>query len=269
MSKNLLITGVAGDNTTGDTLYNGATKLNAMFSEIYNAFGQQGVNPQDVHATGYFQTPARSYYTYPVDRGSQLNVDTRNGVLTVKLPNGKIGEMVKLRDPFGSWATNPISVKADGIEEIDGALTPIVLNSNFIEVVFVCVNDTPGQVNWTYSMRSLMDRDIRLIDKVFVYTPATPQVYNIGSTTSFTSAVLIVTGLQRTGGTAVTSSEIHVAHDGTTYVYNESSVLSTGSTRVYDIDFSIQSGSVIMTLTTTLPQVKVAVRSTDFTRIVL
>lgn len=269
MSKNLLITGVAGDNTTGDTLYNGATKLNAMLSEIYDAFGLQGSNPQDIHATGYFQTPARSYYTYPVDQGSQLNVDTRNGVLTVKLPNGRIGEMVKLRDPFGSWAVNPISVKADGIEEIDGALTPVVLNSNFIEATFVCVNDTPGQVNWTYSLRSLMDRDIRLVDKVFVFTPATPQVYTIGSTTSFTSAKLILTGLQRTGGTAVTSSDIHIAHDGTTHVYNESSVLSTGPTRVFDIDFSIQSGSVIMTLTTTLPQVKVAVRSTDFTRIVL
>jgi hypothetical protein len=269
MSKNLLITGVAGDNTTGDTLYNGATKLNAMLSEIYDAFGLQGSNPQDIHATGYYQTPARAYYTYPVEAGSMLNVDTRNGVLTVKLPNGKIGEMVKLRDPFGSWATNPISVKADGIEEIDSLLTPVVLNINFIEVTFVCINDTPGQVNWTYTLKSLMDRDVRLVDSVFVLTPSNPVTYTIGSTASFTSAQLFITGLQRTGGTAVTSSEIHLAHDGTTHVYNESSVLSTGTTRVYDIDFSIQSGSVIMTITTTLPQVKVAVRSTDFTRIVL
>jgi len=269
MSKNLLITGVAGDNTTGDTLYNGATKINAMFGEVYDAFGLQGSNPQDIHATGYFQTPPRSYYTYPVTAGSMLNVDTRNGVLSVKLPNGRIGEMVKLRDPFGSWVSNPITVYADGIEEIDSLLTPVTLNISFIEVTFVCINDTPGQVNWTYSLKSLMDRTIRLIDTVFVLTPTTPITYTIGSTASFTSAQLFFTGLQRQGGTAVTSSEIHLAQDGTNYVYNESSVLGTGPSRVYDIDFSIQSGTVVMSLTTTLPQVKVAVRSTDFTRIVL
>lgn len=269
MSKNLLITGVAGDATTGDNLFTGGNKINSMFEEIYSCFAKQGANPQLIHATGYYQTPARAYFTFPVEAGAQLNVDTRNGALTVKLPNGKIGEMVKLRDIYGNWANSPITVQADGVEKIDGSLSSVVFNTSFIEIIFRCIDDTPGSVNWTYSMKSIMDRDLRLIDKTFVVTPSNPIVYTLAATSAFTSAKLLVTGLQQVGGTAATSSEIHIVHDGTTHVYNESSVLGTSSNRVYDIDFSLQSGSIVMTLTTTLTQVKVAVRSTDYTRIML
>lgn len=269
MSKDLILTGVAGDNTSGDNLFTGGNKINKMFSEIYDAFGKQGANPQDIHASGYYQTPTRNMYTFPVKPGSMLNVDTRNGVVTVKLPNGKLGEMVKLRDAFGSWKNSPVTVQADGVEKIDGSLTPVVFGSAFTEAVFVCIDDTPGSVNWTYSYKSLSDRDFRLIDQTFIVTPSAPITFSIGSVNAFTSAKLLVTGLQQNGGPSVTSSEIHLAHDGTTHVYNESSVLGTGTGRVYDIDFSIQSGNVLMSLTTTLPQVKVMVRATDYTRILI
>lgn len=269
MSKDLINTGVAGDSTTGDTLFTGGNKANAMFEELYSAFSKQGANPQIIHATGYYQTPARSYYTFPINAGSQLNVDTRNGALTVKLPNGKAGEMIKLRDTFGSWGNSPITVQADGLEEIDGGIGTLLFDIPFIEVTFVCTDDTPGSVNWTYSLKSIMDRDLRLVDKTFIVTPASPVSYIVGNVTAFTSVKLLVTGLQQSGGTAATSSEIHLTQDGTTHVYTESSVLGTSPSRVYDIDFSIQSGSVVMTLTTTLAQAKVAVRSTDYTRIAL
>lgn len=269
MSKDLINTGIAGDATTGDNLFTGGNKVNAMFEELYAAFAKQGANPQNIHATGYYQTPARSFYTFPVTPGSQLNVDTRNGALTVKLPNGKSGEMVRIRDIFGSWGTSPVTIQADGVEKIDGSIATVLLNIPFIEVTFLCIDDTPGSVNWTYSIKSLMDRDLRLVDKTFIVTPSTPVSYVIGSVDAFTSLKLLVTGLQQSGGVSATSSEIHLAHDGTTHVYTESSVLGTGPSRVYDIDFSIQSGDVVMSLTTTLPQAKVVVRSTDYTRITL
>lgn len=269
MSKDLINTGVAGDSTTGDNLFTGGNKANSMFEEIYEAFAKSNANPQIIHATGYFQTPSRSSYTFPVAAGSQLNVDTRNGALVVKLPNGKIGEMVRLRDVYGSWANSPVTVRPDGLEKIDGAIGDLSFSINFADLCFICIDDTPGSVNWTYQLQLLSSRDLRLVDKTFVVTPSTPQTYLIGPTASFASAKLLMTGLQQSGGTAVTSSEIHLAHDGTTHVYTESSVLSTGSTRVYDVDFSIQSGNVLMTLSTTLTQVKVAVRSTDFTKILI
>lgn len=269
MSKDLINTGVAGDATTGDNLYTGGNKINAMFEEIYNAFGKQGANPQIIHGTGYWQSPSRTSFTFPVASGSQLNVDTRNGSLVVKLPNGKIGEIVRIRDIYGSWTSSPVTVRPDGLEKIDGALGDLVFGINFTELTFVCIDDTPGSVNWTYSLRLLDERDLRLIDKTFVLTPATPTTYVIGPTSSFVSTKLILAGLQQSGGTSVTSSEIHLAHDGTTHVYTESSVLGTGTSRVYDVDFSIQSGNVLMTLSTTLDQVKVQVRSTDFTKILI
>ena len=80
---------------------------------------------------------------------------------------------------------------------------------------------------------------------------------------------MLIAGLQQSGGTSVTSSEIHLAQDGTTHVYTESSILGTGTSRVYDVDFSIQSGNVLMTLSTTLAQAKIQVRSTDFTKILI
>lgn len=269
MSKDLINTGVAGDSTTGDNLFTGGNKINVMFDELYSAFSKQGANPQIIHATGYYQTPAQSYYTFPINAGAQLNVDTRNGALDVKLPNGKAGEMVKIRDVFGSWGTSPVTVHADGLEEIDGGIGTITFDIPFIEVVFLCIDDTPGSVNWTYSLKSISDRDLRLVDEIFIVTPSSPVSFVIGPVTAFTSVKMLVTGLQQSGGVAATSSEIHLVQDGTTHVYTESSVLGTSASRVYDIDFSIQSGTVVMALTTTLAQAKVAVRSTDFTRIVL
>lgn len=269
MSKDLINTGVAGDATTGDNLFTGGNKINTMFQEIYDAFAQKGANPQIIHGTGYWQSPARTSFTFPVAPGSQFNVDTRNGSLVVKLPNGKIGEIVRFRDVYGSWASSPVTVRPDGLEKIDGGLGDLVFSVAFSELTFVCIDDTPGSVNWTYSLRLLNKRDLRLIDKTFVLTPATPVTYVIGSTDSFVSAKLLIAGLQQSGGTSVTSSEIHLAQDGTTHVYTESSVLGTGPTRVYDVDFSIQSGNVLMTLTTTLAQAKIQVRSTDFTKILI
>lgn len=269
MSKDLINTGVAGDATTGDNLFTGGNKINSMFQEIYDAFAQKGANPQIIHGTGYWQSPSRTSFTFPVAPGSQFNVDTRNGSLVVKLPNGKIGEIVRFRDVYGSWASSPVTVKPDGLEKIDGGLGDLVFSVAFSELTFVCIDDTPGSVNWTYSLRLLNKRDLRLIDKTFVLTPATPVTYVIGATDSFVSAKFLIAGLQQSGGTSVTSSEIHLAQDGTTHVYTESSVLGTGPTRVYDVDFSIQSGNVLMTLTTTLAQAKIQVRSTDFTKILI
>lgn len=269
MSKDLINTGVAGDATTGDNLFTGGNKANSMFEEIYNAFGKQNANPQIIHASGYWQSPSRSSFTFPIVSGSQLNADTRNGSLVVKLPNGKLGESVRFRDIYGSWTNSPVTVRPDGLEKIDGALGDIVFGIAFSELTFVCIDDTPGSVNWTYSLRLLNEREIRLIDKTFILTSATPVTYVIGPTTSFVGAKILISGLQMDDGTSVTSSEIHLAHDGTTHVYTESSVLGTGTTRVYDVDFSIQSGNVLMMISTTLAHVKVQARSIDFTRILI
>ncbi|MNC19473.1 Bacteriophage T4 gp9/10-like protein [compost metagenome] len=269
MSKDLINTGVAGDSTTGDNLFTGGNKVNQMFEEIYNAFGKQGANPQIIHASGYWQTPSRSSYTFPIAAGSQISADTRNGSLVVKLPNGKVGEMVRIRDIYGSWTNSPITVRPDGLEKIDGMLGDQVFGIAYTELTFVCIQDDVGSVNWTYSLRLMNERELRLIDNLFVLTPSTPVTYVIGPTDLFVAAKLLISGRQTSGGTSVTSSEIHLAHDGITNVYTESSVLGTGITRVYDVDFSIQSGNVLMTLSTTLAQAKVQVRSTDFTKFLI
>lgn len=275
MSKDLINTGVAGDSSTGDNLFTGGTKINAMFQEVYNAFGKVGANPQIIHATGYWQTPTRSSYTFPVAIGSQLNVDTRNGSLVVKLPNGKLGEMVKLRDVYGTWVDSPCIVRADGLEQIDHQLGDLVFDDAFSELTFVCTNDTPGFVNWTYSERFLNSRESPITpgneftDKVFELSSSSPVSFSLGTLSSFVSIKLTMAGLQLSGGTSATASDIHLAHDGTTHVYTESSVLNTGSARVYDVDFSVQSGNVLMSVSTTLPSVKVHIHSTAITKILI
>lgn len=274
MSKDLINTGVAGDSSTGDNLFTGGTKINTMFQEVYNAFGKVGANPQIIHATGYWQTPTRASYTFPVAIGSQLNVDTRNGSLVVKLPNGKIGEMVKLRDVYGSWENSPCVVRADGLEQINSQLGDITFDDPFSELTFVCTNDTPGFVNWTYSHRFLNNKEVPItpdtdiIDKVYEISSSTPITFPLGATSSFVSIKLMLAGLQL-GGASVTASDVHLAHDGTTHVYTESSVLNTGSSRVYDVDFSIQSGNVMMTISTTLSSAKVHILSTAKTKILI
>lgn len=275
MSKDLIKTGAAGDPTSGDSLFVGGNKINGMFQELYDAFGRRGANPQIIHATGYWQTPTRSSYTFPVAIGSQLNVDTRNGSLVVKLPNGKLGEMVRLRDAFGTWGSSPCVVRADGLEQIDSRLGDIVVDDPFSELTFVCVSDTPGSVNWTYSQTYLNDKgvpsqgQVKLIDRVFEITPTNPVTYALGSLSNFVSLKLMISGIQTEGGSLVTASEIHLAHDGVTNVYTESSVLNTGDTRVYAVNFNVQSGIVVMSLSTTLTKVKVHVLATDLIKILI
>lgn len=269
MSKDLINTGVAGDVTTGDSLFVGGGKINSMFSEIYDAFAPKGANPQIIQATGYYQIPARTAFTFPVAPGSQQIVDTRNGSIVVKLPNGKIGDMVRLRDVYGSWANSPCTVRADGLEKIDGEFTDVVFSTAFIDLTFVCIDDRAGSVNWTYHAELLHTRNLPLIDKTFVFTPSTPVTYVLGPLDSFSAATLLISGLMQNGGIGITSSETHIAHDGTNLVYSESAVLSTGLSRVFDIDFSIQSGNVVMSLTTTINQVKVQVKSTNTTKILI
>jgi hypothetical protein len=274
MSKDLINTGVVGDSSTGDSLFTGGGKINAMFEEIYDAFGLNGANPQNIHATGYFQTPARTYFTFPVQPGAQLNVDTRNGDLTVKLPNGKIGEMVRLRDIHGSWFNSPVTVQPDGLETINGVIGGLVLNVALTEVVFVCINDTPGSVNWTYSISSISSRDIiksatGIIDRDFVLAPSTPISHLVCPVNAITTVKLLVSGLQSSGGVSATSSEIHLVTDGVTHAFSEFSVLNTGTDRVYDIDFSVVSGNLMMAITTTLTGARVHVQATDYTKILI
>lgn len=269
MSKDLINTGIAGDSTTGDSLFVGGGKINSMFQEVYDAFAPKGANPQIIQATGYYQTPARTAFTFPVPAGSQQNIDTRNGSIVVKLPNGKVGDMVRIRDIYGSWANSPCTVRADGLEKIDGEFTDVVFPIAYSDITFVCIDDTAGSVNWTYSIQLLSSRNLLLIDKTFSITPSTPVTFILGATDTFTSANLMISGLMQLGGLGVTSSETHIAHDGTNLVYSESAVLSTGTTRVFDVDFSIQSGNVVMVLTTTVAQVKVHVKSTNSIKILI
>lgn len=274
MSKNLINTGVVGDSSTGDSLFNGGVKINTMFEEIYDAFGLNGANPQNIHATGYFQTPPRTYYTFPIQPGAQLNVDTRNGDLTVKLPNGKIGEMVRIRDVYGSWLNSPVTVQPDGLESINGAIGGLVLNVALTDVLFVCINDTPGSVNWTYSISSISSKDIvksasGIIDRDFSLSLTTPITHLVCPLSVITTVKLLVSGLQTSGGVSATSSEIHLVTDGVTHSYNEFSVLNTGTDRVYDIDFSVVSGNLMMSITTLLASAKVHVQATDYTKILI
>lgn len=74
--KRLIDVGEIGNASTGDIIFNGGVKINEVFSDLYNVFGDRrllkgndGQNLMILHGTGYYQKLPRSEYTTEIEVG--------------------------------------------------------------------------------------------------------------------------------------------------------------------------------------------------------
>lgn len=143
--------GVVVDDGSGDYLRRGGQKINSNFSELYSGLG----DGQVPHPAGAWKTTTEASIT-PIF-GQSYNINTTTRSATVTLPAGRIedyGKVIKLRDVWGTWGSNPVTIVPSGNNTIKGGSTSRRLNRNFQDVELVLTS--PG--SWEYLENKLVNR---------------------------------------------------------------------------------------------------------------
>ena len=128
-------------NQSGTTITLGASgdTINLASGASQSGFGREGsVNWQ----TGSIKTA-----TFTAVSGEGYFCNTSGGVFTVNLPAGSAGAIVAVSDYGRSFATNNLTIAANGSEKIGGIAADAVLDSNGQAATFVYVDSTKGWVN--------------------------------------------------------------------------------------------------------------------------
>ncbi|MGL6228670.1 MAG: baseplate wedge tail fiber connector [Culicoidibacterales bacterium] len=179
-AKQLIDVGVAGDESTGDTLYDGGTLLNHDLDNVYNAFGDyrlfynvdtKGEGTMILHPTGYYQKHTRAYYGgattpsgNPVDIGSMHDVSvTRDGAgpLLITLPPGSQheGEMIEFINVDNSISQDPnrrLTIRTSGSGDTigDKGSQLVLTRGRFKLTMYVETGSTSGS-KWNYRIENL------------------------------------------------------------------------------------------------------------------
>lgn len=139
------------DDGTGDYLRRGGEKINSNFSELYVGLG----DGQIPHPAGAWKNHSQLALS-PVF-GQAFNINTTTAPITVNLPEGKpsdYGKVIRLRDVWGTWGTNPVTIVPSGNNTIKGSATSRKLLRDYQDVELVLLS--PG--SWDYLDNKMVNR---------------------------------------------------------------------------------------------------------------
>ncbi|ATI17409.1 putative baseplate wedge tail fiber connector [Aeromonas phage P19] len=177
--KELVDTGVRGQEGTGDTLHDGGLKLNQDINSIWNVFGDYrigktsgfGNRVQTLHGTGYYQKHTRAYYAgaeqpsgNPVEFGSMHDLSViRDGTgdLTITLPQGSGhgGECIEFVNTDGSvgfGAGKEVIIRTSGSGDTIGASgNRLVVNRSNFKLTLWVAEASPAGSKWNYKLESI------------------------------------------------------------------------------------------------------------------
>lgn len=148
MSKQTINLGSVVDDYTGDYLRQGGQKINANFDEIYDELGDTSILFPAGAWKSWATTGSSPDFLEPAF-GSQYDIDTTLGAAEIRLPaatSADEGKVIKIRDIYGTWATNSVSVVPEGTSTIDGDASTEIFDITYSEVTFVY---TAGD-DWKY-----------------------------------------------------------------------------------------------------------------------
>lgn len=142
MKQNLNI-GNMVDDGTGDYLREGGQKINSNFNDLYYELGD-GSNP---HAAGAWKTVTTNVVEAAF--GKAYTVDTSNAAIQVKLPKGTskdYNKVIRIRDVFGTWQTNAVTLTPGQGDTLKGDASSRVFSVNLTDLELVYCS--PGR--WEY-----------------------------------------------------------------------------------------------------------------------
>ncbi|QQK88288.1 hypothetical protein [Providencia phage PSTRCR_127] len=273
--KTLIDTGIKGNSSTGDILYDGGEKLNINMDSLWNVFGDyrlydettHGQGRQTLHATGYYQKHTRRYYLDSpngVEMGSLHDVDTTDGKLDLKLPSSKFGEGIVIINSNGSLSPDtPLVVTTYGSDIILGHGRTLTLDIPKSRITIWCTRKDQGIGVWEYKVESLFGfQHIAINETVKLDTSVTS--INIGNKNTYNSLKFLVHAISQ-DKSQFKSCEILVGIDHlTNKVYKtEYAVLKNSEDELYDLDFVVDSGLLKANVKSNSGNVSFSIKSTD------
>lgn len=248
--KKLIDVGEVGNASTGDILFNGGVKINEVFEDLYNVFGDRrllkGNNGQQLmilHGTGYYQKLPRSDYITEIEVGQMHDISTSDGPLTIRLPtNAKAGERVKIQNFDGSWKNFPLSVDAQVGGNIDGQQV-LKFNQDFCEIQFICTNDAQLNVRgWKQLVTPLYGNHYVPIDDIITLNRQQIVQKEIYKTNEYSSLKLLITGeeiINTNEQTFKQTMEVLILNDKTQVLSTEYGVLYTSPDKLFTVEFTL------------------------------
>ena len=143
--KQQIIIGNRVDDGTGDYLRKGGKKTNENFDELYYNLGDGNIP----HAAGAWKAYKDHTKVLTAVMGQAWVIDTTGGKISVRLPLGTTadyGNVIRLRDVYGTWGGNPVTLIPSGTNNIKGSPGSHRLDKNKMDVELVYCS--PG--NWDY-----------------------------------------------------------------------------------------------------------------------
>ncbi|ADG60067.1 baseplate wedge subunit [Acinetobacter phage Acj9] len=152
--KEILNIGEVVDDGTGDYLRAGGEKIKNNFDDTYNELGD-----------GNRLFPAGAWDTIESSKGNVLDaafgksyaIDTTGGNIHVKLPKGSVADYnkpVKIRDTFGTWQANGVTVSPAIGDTLKGSGDSQLFATNLQDLEFVYC--APGR--WEFNPNKLLNR---------------------------------------------------------------------------------------------------------------
>lgn len=142
MKQNLNV-GNMVDDGTGDYLREGGLKLNNNFDDLYFELGD-GTNP---HPAGAWKTTKSNVVNATF--GKSYALDTSSNAIQVKLPKGTTADynkVIRIRDVFGTWQTNAVTLTPGSGDTLKGDAGSKVFQVNLTDLELVYC--APGR--WEY-----------------------------------------------------------------------------------------------------------------------
>ena len=153
MTKQLINLGAAVDDSTGDYLRQGGSKINENFNEAFDQLGDGAA----LHPAGAWKTwGVANGQTLTPDFGKQYNLNTLGGSLAITLPKGspaEYGRVIKLRDVHASWGTNSVTIKPTSGDSLGGSTNPVNFATDFTTIEFVY----SSPATWRYVSNMKLD----------------------------------------------------------------------------------------------------------------
>ena len=125
----------------GTTITLGATGDNIVLAggATQSGFGRTG--------TVDWQTGSIKTATFTAANGEGYFANTSGGAFTINLPAGSAGAIISIADYTRTFATNNLTVAANGSEKIGGVAQTLPLNINGQSLTLIYVDGTEGWIN--------------------------------------------------------------------------------------------------------------------------
>lgn len=249
--KRLIDVGEIGNASTGDIIYNGGVKINEVFEDIYNVFGDRrllkgndGQHLMILHGTGYYQKLPRADYITEIEIGQMHDISTSDGPLTIRLPtNAKAGERVKISNFDGQWKNFTLSVDAQVGGNIDGKQVK-AFNQDFCEIQFICTDDQQLNVRgWKSLVTPLYGDHYVPIDDIFDLSKQQIIQKELYKTNDYTSLKLLITGeeiINTAEKTFKQTMEVLILNDQDQVLSTEYGVLYTQPDKLFNVEITMQ-----------------------------